>query len=98
MSLSDVEREHRRLAILRHLERSAEYTSNAAILVDVVNGVGVRSTRAQVEGEIAWLEEQGLASATRHDDFIVVTATSAGADVAAGRSTYPGVRRPSARG
>ncbi len=98
MSPETVEREHRRLSILRHLERSAEYTSNGAILRDVVNGVGVPSSEAQMNGELAWLAENGLVTTTAHEGFTVVTATAAGADVAAGRSSYPGVRRPSARG
>lgn len=40
MSLSDLTRRHRRLAILRHLEKSTAYTSNASILTDVVNNLG----------------------------------------------------------
>ena len=43
-----LETEHRRLAILRHLEKSSEFTSNASILIDVVNGVGVVTTEAQM--------------------------------------------------
>jgi hypothetical protein len=69
MSYAQTVREHRRAAILRHLEQSGDYTSNAAILADVLNGIGIATTRDQAIGELAWLQEQGLASLTDHGDF-----------------------------
>lgn len=89
--------EHRRLAILRHLEASSGYTSNAAILGDVVRGVGVASSEDQVRAALAWLAEQDLIEMIDHGHVVIATATPRGAEVARGDVIHPGVRRPSAR-
>lgn len=90
-------RRHRRLAILRHLEACGEYTSNASILVDVLRGVGVTSTRSQVVTELAWLAEQGLVEAVDRGDFVIATATDRGVEIARGLATHPEVQRPGPR-
>jgi hypothetical protein len=91
------ETEHRRLAILRHLERSSDYTSNASILIDVVRGVGIATSEDQMRAALAWLGEAELVEMTDHGHVVIATATSRGADVAMGRVVHPGVKRPSAR-
>ncbi len=85
---------HRRLTILKFLADSPEYTSNASILVEVCNGFGVTSTRDQVAGDLAWLGEQGFVSLDHHGDFIIVTATERGLEIADGRARHEGVKRP----
>ncbi len=90
-------RQHRRLAILRHLAEIPEYTGNASILQDVLLGVGVSTTRDQVITELHWLREQGMVSLVAHEDFVVVTATHRGVEIAKGVATHPDVRRPSPR-
>lgn len=90
----DLVRRHRRLAILRHLEACAEYTSNASILQAVLAGVGVPSTRDQVVTELAWLKEQGFVATKDMGDFVVVTATHRGVELATGIATHPEVQRP----
>jgi len=94
---SDTLRKHRRLAILRHLAGCSEYTSNASILQDVLAGVGVTSTRDQVVTEIVWLREQGFAITEDRGDFIIVTATQRGVELAQGMATHPEVQRPRPR-
>ena len=94
---SNPETEHRRLAILKHLERSSDYTSNASILIDVVNGVGVSTTEAQMRAALAWLDEAELLEMTDHGHVVIATATARGAEVALGRAQHPGVKRPTAR-
>lgn len=88
---------HVRLAILRHLEGSTEYTSNSSILFDVLRGVGLPSSRDQVAGECAWLAEQGFVVVTGAGDFVVVKASGRGVDLAQGLATHPGVQRPRPR-
>jgi hypothetical protein len=88
-------RRHRRLAILRHLEAIPEYTGNAAILQDVLRGLGVTSSRDQVITELAWLKEQGFVTYNADADFLVVTATARGVDIARGVATHPEIQRPS---
>lgn len=85
---------HRRLTILRFLDDSAEYTSNASIMVEVCNSLGVASTRDQVAGEIAWLNEQGLVTYEDNSGFMVVTATARGIEIARGVARHDGVQRP----
>ncbi|MBF9049898.1 hypothetical protein GTA62_13000 [Roseobacter sp. HKCCD9010] len=85
---------HRRLTILKFLLDSPEYTSNASIMVEVCNTFGVTSTRDQVAGEVAWLKEQGMVTFEDHGDFIVVTATTRGVEIAQGKARHDGVQRP----
>ena len=89
--------EHRRLAILKHLARSPEYTSNAAILADVVRGVGVASSDGQMHAALAWLDEHELVRMTDHGHVVIAVATARGVEVAEGRAAHPGVKRPAAR-
>lgn len=88
---------HRRLAILRHLEGCLEYTSNASILGDVLKGVGVNSTRDQIVTELAWLRETGMVTYDDSADFVVVTATVRGVEIATGLASHPDIQRPSPR-
>lgn len=94
----DTLRKHRRLAILRHLEAIPEYTGNAAILQDVLRGLGLPTTRDQVVTELAWLKEQGFLGFDAGADFLVVTGTARGMEIARGLATHPDIQRPSPRG
>lgn len=90
-------REHRRIAILRHLDALPQYGANASILLDVVRGVGVATTADQMRGELSWLEEQDLVRLQHNDTFTLAEITSRGSEVAQGNVIAPGVKRPSAR-
>ncbi|TDE40941.1 hypothetical protein [Antarcticimicrobium sediminis] len=94
---SDTLRKHRRLAILRHLEGCTDYTSNASILTDVLDGVGVTSSRSQVVTEVVWLADNGFVTNQDNDGFVVVEATQSGVEIARGRAMHPEIQRPSAR-
>lgn len=94
---ADTIRQHRRLAILRHLEAVADYTSNASILQSVLHGVGVASSADQVVTELSWLREQGFVEYDGSADFFVVTATRRGVEIARGTATHPDVQRPRPR-
>jgi reverse gyrase len=93
----DTLRRHRRLAILRHLTDCAEYTGNASILQDVLRGLGLPSTRDQVITELAWLREQGFVTYEDRTEFVVVTASGRGVEIAKGIATHPQIQRPSAK-
>jgi hypothetical protein len=97
VSYANTVRKHRRLAILRHLEACVDYTSNASILGDVLDGVGVTSTRDQVITELAWLKENGFVSYEDRADFIVAEATRRGVEIARGIATHPEIQRPGPR-
>lgn len=98
MSYAETIRKHRRLAILRHLAECSDYTSNASILVDVLDGVGVTSTRDQVVTELAWLKENGFVTVEDRGFFVIAEATRSGVEIAQGRGTHPEIQRPSPRG
>jgi ABC-type branched-subunit amino acid transport system ATPase component len=97
MNYNNTVRMHRRLAILRHLEACVDYTSNASILGDVLDGVGVTSTRDQVITELAWLKETGFITYEDRADFIVAEATRRGVEIARGIATHPDIQRPGPR-
>lgn len=97
MAYQETLRQHRRLAILRHLEQVSDYTSNVSILTDVLDALGVTSSRDQVVTEVTWLEQNGFVTANDTAGFIVVEATHSGVDIARGRATHPDIRRPTAR-
>lgn len=86
---------HRRLAILRHLAEIPEYTGNASILQDVLMGLGLSASRAQIVTELSWLRENGLVEFDPNADFVVVTATVRGVEIARGLATHPEIQRPS---
>lgn len=95
---TDTLEEHRRLAVLTHLAGCAGYSSNAEILYDVVNGVGIDTGHNQITASLTWLREKGLIASEDHDGFLVVEATARGVDVALGRERHAGVRRPPPKG
>ncbi len=59
---------------------------------------GITTTRDQIAGELAWLKEQGFVVYDDNGDFIVVTATHRGVEIANGRARHDGVQRPRAGG
>lgn len=89
--------EHRRICILRALAEAPSYEGNESILHSVVDEYGLPCSRDQVRSELAWLRDQGLITLREVVGIYVVTITPRGEDVAAGRTTVPGVKRPSPR-
>jgi hypothetical protein len=87
-------RKHRRLAILRFLKDSAEYSANGSIIRDVLNGVGVTSTNDQVTTELVWLRENGMITLDDLGSVLLATATTRGVEIAQGVATHPDIQRP----
>jgi hypothetical protein len=86
-----------RILILQLLEDAPRYTSNGQMLRALLDEWGIVFTTDQVEGEIAWLAEQGLVVAERHGTLTVLTATARGLEVAQGIARHPGIERPKPR-
>lgn len=100
MSFSDLVSQDRRLVILRLLAEDLDHKLNTSVLQDALDLIGHGCSRDCVETECAWLEEQGLVAVERvgRDNAVtVVRLTGRGQDVAEGRATVPGVKRPRAR-
>jgi hypothetical protein len=94
---NDLVRQDRRREVLRFLAECAQYTSNADILLTVVNRLGFPTTRDALVGDLVWLREQGFADLDDQEAFVVVTATERGVEIAKGLARHPGVSRPRPR-
>ncbi|MCM0081792.1 ArsR family transcriptional regulator [Geomonas sp. Red32] len=86
-----------RLILVRALEQSPGYELNESILHTVVTRFGHNVSRDVIKTELTWLKEQGLLTLEEVMGYYVATLTQRGIDVANGRSTVPGVDRPSPR-
>jgi len=83
-----------RLLILQALAEDADYAQNEHVLDGVLtklgHGVSIDTLRAQ----LAWLHDQGLINVETLGDMWIAKLQRRGMDVAAGRASVPGVRRP----
>lgn len=87
--------EDRRLSLLLVLAETPGYSANAFLLRDAIGSIyGHLASVDQVRVDLAWLAEQGMVAARTTGDVTLATLTTRGADVAAGRATVPGVKKP----
>ena len=86
--------EDRRLQILYVLAKASDYTANEYMLQQLVAGRGHSVSRDALRVDLAWLEEQGLIKVEINSTTHVARLLNRGVDVAAGRATVPGVKRP----
>lgn len=85
-----------RLAMLRTLNQAPGCKVNDSMLQSALDELGQVHSRDRIRTEIAWLDEQGLVESRNIMDGAVITVelTGRGTDVATGRATVPGVKRP----
>lgn len=93
-SFADLIASDMRLVILRCLNEDPGYDLNESMLQGMLESLGHNMSRDRIRTELAWLAEQGLITVTEVVSIQVATLTGRGADVATGRSTVPGVKRP----
>ena len=93
-TFAQLQAENRRCAFLRFLNEDPDYCMNTSVLQTALEAIGHGVSRDVVNGDAAWLEEQGLVTCDDLGGIIVVKLTQRGADVAAGRAVVPGVKRP----
>jgi len=94
MSFKKHLQEDRRLVILRLLNEANGHDLNSSILHAALNDFGHQPSRDLLHADIAWLEEQGLITSRSITSVVVVKLTKRGVDVALGRATVPGIKRP----
>ena len=94
MNYADIVAADRRLVVLRLLEQAPDYRGNAYLLQSALTTFGHTVGMDRLATELAWLEEQGLLAVETVGSVTIATLTQRGADVAAGRSVVPGVKRP----
>jgi len=92
MNFSERMTQDRRLMILRLLAESDDHAATEPLLWNALSRA--RATLDQIRGDIAWLREQELVRTDEIAGIQVAIATQRGLDVAAGRASVPGVRRP----
>ena len=98
MSYRDAVAADMRLVILRILAAAPAYESNSSVLVIALDEFGHRTSRDVVHTELAWLAEQGLVETRTTATVVVAQLTPRGLEVAEGRASVPGVKRPSPGG
>lgn len=86
--------EDQRLVILRTLLEMNGYQANESILQMVLDKYGHNISRDLVVSHMNWLQEQGLLTLETVAGIQVATLSGRGEDVAVGRATVPGVKRP----
>lgn len=95
MKYEQTVQEHLRLTILRLLSEDPDYTMNDSLITDLTENYGFTPSRDRVRTELAWLKEQGLVTTDIDPAITIAILTERGADVARGRVTVPGIKRPS---
>ena len=86
--------EHLRITVLRLTAEGPSYSINESLLVDLSTSYGFNPSRDRMRTELNWLAEQGLVTLSGPDHCRTAKLTERGADVAAGRATVPGIKRP----
>ena len=90
--------EDRRLVILRFLQEEPDYRLSVSLLQDALDVCGNRASRDQIVADGEWLQEVGLVHLEELGTIPMLRLTERGADVALGRLTVAGVKRPSPKG
>lgn len=93
---SEYLRQDQRLVILRILCEMPSYTANSSVLYNILGEYGHSPSRDQVKTEINWLADQGLVTVEDIGGLLIARVTEHGQDVAQGRTTVTGVKRPGA--
>lgn len=93
MKMREILEQQSRLVILRSLVE-CRGEANESMLQTCLDVYGVKVSRDEVRTQQAWLAEQGLVENEDVAGCIVSTLTGRGQDVAEGRSSVPGVKKP----
>ena len=90
--------QERRARILQALLASGSYTAGESMLDVFLASCGHRISESQLRADLAWLAELELIRLRTIEgaDMQLATLTRYGQDVAEGRTTVPGVKRPDA--
>lgn len=96
MAYRDFMTEDRRLAELRFLAEDNDYSLNDSVMQTALGEIGHGASREVIWADFAFLAELGLITVEKPLDGRVTVArlTARGEDVARGRATVPGVKKP----
>ncbi|MBO2611215.1 VpaChn25_0724 family phage protein [Shewanella algae] len=96
MALSEIMSWHQRLVILRLLAEVPGFDLNESVIQDGLDAYGLDISRDALRTQLTWLSEQGLVTINNIGKTMTATLTVRGEDVARGRATVPGIKRPRA--
>lgn len=94
MSFADIVVEDRRYLILKALHNATGYKASSMLLQAFLDSFGQKISADLLIADLAWLNEMSLVNLEKENDCTIVTLKLRGADIAAGRSHHPGIRRP----
>jgi len=94
MSFIELKNNDRRLLILKALASENDYSVSDLVLRGLLAEYGHAESADTIRTDIAWLEEQGLVTASKAGSMTIATITARGDDVACGHAVVPGIRRP----
>jgi len=94
MNFAELMISDRRLVLLRLLADAPGGRANTYVLASGLRAMGHDCSQAQVDADATWLQEVGCVKVEEIDSVHVVQLRSHGSDVAHGRATVPGVKRP----
>ena len=97
MSFQQELHEDQRLVILRTMAEMPGYQANESVLQMALDKLGHNISRSLVVSHLHYLQEHGALTLEDVCGIQVATLTSRGDDVAYGRATAQGVKRPRAR-
>lgn len=96
--MTEKERQHLRLTILKLLNEDGDHSINEGLLEDLVDPYGFSPSRAQLKAELRWLEALGCVVIEDLDGYLVASLTDTGIEVATGRLVLDGIAKPRRRG
>lgn len=94
MSYSDIVTADIRLVVLQVLAQDSDYSQNEYVIDGMLAKLGHGVSADLLRAQLSWLHEQGLITVDALGEVWVAKLTRRGMDVAAGRASVPGVRRP----
>lgn len=93
-AFGDLVEADRRLVILRCLNEDPGYSLNESVLESMLDALGHNVSRDRIRTDLGWLREQGLVEINEVVNVQVAKVTCRGIDVATGKATVPGIKRP----
>lgn len=94
MKFKDFVREDRLLEILLFLSATAGYGASHFLLHTAIDRVGHVVAMDMLLADLQWLGEHGLIEIDHSGESQIARLKQRGLDVAEGRSTHPGIKRP----
>lgn len=89
----DILTEDRRLSILKCL-KAGNYRMSDVLLQAALKSIGCAAALSVVNGDLAWLDRQGLVSISAVGELTIALLRNEGLDVVDGNANVPGIAIP----